>query len=359
MFNFNLLKTHNQARLGTIETAHGIIKTPAFMPVGTRGTVKAMLPESVVSTGADVLLGNTYHLMLKPSAERIARLGGLHKFMNWHKPILTDSGGFQIMSLAKLNKISEEGVLFQSHIDGSRHMLSPERSTHIQHLLGATITMAFDECTPYPTTYERAKASMELTSRWALRSKDAYVNKPGYGQFGIIQGGIYPDLRAQSAKELIKLDFAGYAIGGLAVGEGQEAMFDVLNYAPLLLPENKPRYLMGVGKPSDIIGAVARGVDMFDCVIPTRSGRNGQAFTKDGPINIRSSKYADDESPLEPGCPCPACLSYSRAYLHHLVRMGEILGSMLMTWHNLTYYQNLMQRLRDHINEGKDFNFNS
>lgn len=356
-FYFELYHTHKKARAGVINTAHGQIRTPAFMPVGTRGTVKAMFPESVKSTGADILLGNTYHLMLKPSAERIAALGGLHKFMNWEHPILTDSGGFQVMSLSALRKISEDGVTFNSHIDGSKHILTPERSTEIQHLLGSTITMAFDECTPYPSTESQAKDSMELTSRWGERSRNAFVQRAGYGQFGIIQGSIYRDLREISAKDLVKLDFEGYAIGGLAVGEGQEIMFNVLDYAPDLLPKSKPRYLMGVGKPSDIIGAVERGVDMFDCVIPTRSGRNGQAFTKQGAINIRNSAYADDPKPLEDDCLCPACRNYSKAYLHHLVRVGEILGSMLMTWHNLEYFQGLMSRIRLYIKEGKDFDF--
>jgi len=356
-FSFNLQKIHNKARLGVINTAHGEIRTPAFMPVGTRGTVKAMLPQNVKATGADILLGNTYHLMLKPGAERIAALGGLHKFMNWQAPILTDSGGFQVMSLSHLRKISEEGVVFSSHIDGSKHMLTPERSIEIQHLLGSTITMAFDECTPFPATFEQAKLSQELTSRWAKRSRDAFKIRDGYGQFGIVQGGIYPILRKISADDLSKLDFEGYALGGLAVGEGQELMFKVLDYASDMLPVNKPRYLMGVGKPSDIIGAVARGIDMFDCVIPTRSGRNGQAFTRGGTINIRNSKYADDNSPLDETCECEACKNYSKAYLHHLVRVGEILGSMLMTWHNLAYYQDLMNRIRAYIAEGKDFDF--
>lgn len=356
-FSFNLLANHKKARLGIIHTAHGAIRTPAFMPVGTRGTVKAMLPESVKATGSDILLGNTYHLMLKPGAERIANLGGLHKFMNWQGPILTDSGGFQVMSLSALRKITEAGVEFNSHIDGSRHMLSPERSIEIQHLLGSTITMAFDECTAFPATEVQAKSSMELTTRWAERSRNAFIKRQGYAQFGIVQGSIYKNLREQSAKDLIDLNFEGYAIGGLAVGEGQDIMFGVLDYTPDFLPIHKPRYLMGVGKPADIIGAVERGVDMFDCVIPTRSGRNGQAFTKYGTVNIRNSKYADDNEPLELDCNCPACTNYSKAYLHHLVRVGEILGSMLMTWHNLAYYQNLMQRIRNYIQTGKDFDF--
>ncbi len=356
-FKFHLKATKHKARTGFITTAHGIIRTPAFMPVGTRGTVKAMLPESIKSTNSDIILGNTYHLMLKPGAERIAALGGLHKFMNWSGPILTDSGGFQVMSLSDLRKITEEGVLFKSHIDGSKHMLTPERSTEIQHLLDSTITMAFDECTPYPATFEQAKFSMELTSRWAERSRNTFVKRPGYAQFGIIQGGIYEDLRKKSAQDLINIGFEGYAIGGLAVGEGQGIMFSVLDYATDFLPQEKPRYLMGVGKPSDIIGAVARGVDMFDCVIPTRSGRNGQAFTKYGTVNIRNSNYADDEDPLEKDCPCPACTNYSKAYLHHTVRVGEIIGSMLMTWHNIQYFQGLMSKIRLYIEEGRDFDF--
>jgi queuine tRNA-ribosyltransferase len=316
-----------------------------------------MLPESVKNTGSDIILGNTYHLMLKPGSERVKDLGGLRKFMNWSGPILTDSGGFQVMSLSKLRKISEEGVQFNSHIDGSKHMLTPESSIGIQYCLDSTITMAFDECTPYPATFTEAQKSMELTSRWAHRSRKAFVRRPGYGQFGIIQGSIYQDLRRESAISITNLDFDGYAIGGLAVGEGQQLMFEVLEYAPDLLPIDKPRYLMGVGKPSDIIGSVERGVDMFDCVIPTRSGRNGQAFTKYGAVNIRNSKYADDNAPLEHDCLCPACQNYTKAYLHHLVRVGEILGSMLMTWHNLCYFQGLMTRIREYIQAGKDFDF--
>lgn len=357
MFKFNIITKHNKARTGYIETTHGTIRTPAFMPVGTRGSVKAMLPESVKSTGSDVILGNTYHLMLKPGAEIISSFGGLHKFINWPGPILTDSGGFQVMSLSDLRKITEEGVEFRSHIDGSKHMLTPERSTELQYLFGSTITMAFDECTPYPATFEQAKFSMELTSRWAERSRNSFIKRNGYAQFGIIQGGVYEELRKNSAKDLTKLDFEGYAIGGLAVGEGQKVMFSVLDFAPSLLPEEKPRYLMGVGKPSDIIGAVERGVDMFDCVIPTRSGRNGQAFTKYGTVNIRNSKYANDPAPLEPDCKCPACTNYSKAYLHHTVRVGEIIGSMLMTWHNIQYFQDLMSRIREYIEKGKDFDF--
>lgn len=356
-FSFKLLKKHNNARLGIVNTAHGQIRTPAFMPVGTRGTVKAMMPEDVKALGADVILGNTYHLMLRPTAEIIAKLGGLHKFMNWKYPILTDSGGFQVMSLSLLRKITEDGVEFSSHIDGRKYKLTPEYSTHIQYLLGSTITMAFDECTPYPIDYSNAKLSQELTSRWAKRSRDSFIQRDGYGQFGIIQGSIYKDLREKSAIDITSLNFEGYAIGGLAVGEGQELMFDVLDYAPSLLPENKPRYLMGVGKPSDIIGAVKRGVDMFDCVLPTRNARNGQAFTKNGHINIRNSQYAIDDNPLEDNCKCITCQSYSRAYLHHLIRVGEILGSMLMTYHNLFYYQSLMERIRNCIMQGIDIDF--
>lgn len=356
-FNFKIENTHKKARTGNIMTAHGNIRTPAFMPVGTRASVKAMMPESVKSTESDVVLGNTYHLMLKPGADCIEKLGGLRKFMNWEGPVLTDSGGFQVMSLSDLRKISEEGVEFRSHIDGSKHMLSPEYSTQIQHKLDSTITMAFDECTSYPSSFQQAKISMELTSRWAKRSRDAFIRRDGYGQFGIIQGGMYEELRRASAKDLVELNFEGYAIGGLAVGEGQEAMLSVLDYAPDLLPQDKPRYLMGVGKPDDIIGAVKRGVDMFDCVIPTRSGRNGQAFTKNGTVNIKNAKYAYDPDPLEKDCICPACTKYSKAYLHHTVKVGEIIGAMLMTWHNIQYFQDLMKRIRNAINNKQDLDF--
>ncbi len=361
IFSFEILdkalEDGSKARRGMIKTAHGVINTPAFMPVGTRATVKAMMPEAVKSTNSDIILGNTYHLMLRPGAEIISDLGGLRKFMNWDGPILTDSGGFQIMSLSAMRKISEEGAEFKSHIDGSRHMLTPESSTQIQHLLDSTITMAFDECTAYPADYATAKKSMELTSRWAERSRSAFKQRKGYAQFGIVQGSVFEELRAKSAEDLLKIDFEGYALGGLAVGEGQDEMFKVLDYAPDLLPENKPRYLMGVGKPSDIIGAVKRGIDMFDCVIPTRSGRNGQAFTKQGPINIRNSKHASDPAPLEDDCTCPACGNYSKAYLHHTVRAGEIIGSMLMTWHNVHYFQDLMGRIREHIKQQKPIDF--
>jgi queuine tRNA-ribosyltransferase len=352
-FSYQLLAQDGAARRGRIETAHGVIETPVFMPVGTAATVKAMTPEAVRSTGATIILGNTYHLMLRPGAERVAALGGLHKFMNWPGPILTDSGGFQVMSLAQLRQITEQGVTFQSHIDGRKYDLTPERSMEIQHLLDATITMAFDECTPFPATEEVARQSMELSMRWAKRSFDAYQQRAGYGLFGIVQGSVYRPLREASIAALKEIDFQGYAIGGLAVGEGQELMFDTLNYTTPLLPSDKPRYLMGVGKPSDLVGAVARGVDMFDCVLPTRSGRTGQAFTRHGTINIKNARHQDDPRPLDPDCACPSCSQYSRAYLHHLVRSGEILGAMLMTWHNLHYYQELMIGMRAAIEENR------
>ena len=352
-FRFEITARDERARQGVITTPRGRIRTPAFMPVGTAATVKAMLPESVRATGADILLGNTYHLMLRPSAERIADLGGLHRFMNWERPILTDSGGFQVMSLAALRKLSEEGVRFASHIDGSRHMLSPERSMEIQRLLGSDIVMAFDECTPFPADAATAEKSMRLSMRWARRSRDAFGDRPGHALFGIQQGSVFPDQRAESAEALRAIGFDGYAVGGLAVGEGQEAMFGVLDYAPGQLPEDKPRYLMGVGKPDDILGAVQRGIDMFDCVLPTRSGRTGQAFTRRGAVNLKNARHADDPRPLDEGCGCPACGRYSRAYLHHLVRSGEILGLMLLTHHNLQYYQDLMAGIRAAIAEGR------
>ena len=351
-FRFDISARDGRARSGTIHTPRGDIRTPAFMPVGTAATVKAMMPESVRQTGADILLGNTYHLMLRPTAERIAALGGLHKFMNWDRPILTDSGGFQVMSLASLRKLTEEGVRFASHIDGSRHMVSPERSMEIQRLLGSDIVMSFDECTPFPADEKVARASMELSMRWAARSRAAFGDRPGYALFGIQQGSIYRDQRGESAERLREIGFDGYAIGGLAVGEGQELMFDVLDYAPAQLPDDKPRYLMGVGKPDDIVGAVQRGVDMFDCVLPSRSGRTGQGWTARGPVNLRNARHRDDPRPLEDGCTCPACRNYSRAYLHHVIKADEIIGSMLLTWHNLAYYQRLMQGLRDAIVEG-------
>lgn len=352
-FGFDLLATDGAARLGRVHTAHGPMDTPAFMPVGTAGTVKAMMPESVAATGAQTILGNTYHLMLRPGAERVGRLGGLHRFMQWNGPILTDSGGFQVMSLAKLRKMTEEGVAFQSHIDGSRHLLTPERSMQIQHLLDADITMAFDECTPFPATPQQAAESMRLSMRWAVRSKDAFVERPGYGLFGIVQGGVYPDLRAESAEALRRIGFDGYAIGGLAVGEGQDLMFSTLDFTTPLLPADRPRYLMGVGKPSDIVGAVLRGVDMFDCVMPTRSGRTAQGFTRRGTVNLRNARHQDDPRPLDEQCGCPACRQYSRAYLHHLIRSEEILGPMLLTWHNIQFYQDLMKGLRQAIGAGR------
>jgi queuine tRNA-ribosyltransferase len=348
-FTFTLSATDGAARTGVISTVRGEIRTPAFMPVGTAGTVKAMLPESVRETGADIVLGNTYHLMLRPSAERVAKLGGLHKMMNWSRPILTDSGGFQVMSLAQLRKLDENGVSFQSHVDGTQYLLTPERSMEIQALLGSDIHMVLDECTPFPATEKEAETSMELSTRWAKRSKAGFREAPGRALFGIVQGSVYPHLRERSAAALQQIGFPGYAVGGLAVGEGQARMFEVLDFTMPHMPTDKPRYLMGVGKPGDIIGAVARGIDMFDCVLPTRSGRNGQAFTKRGPVNLRNARHTDDQRPLEEGCRCPACRQYSRAYLHHLVKAEEILASMLITWHNLTHYQDLMQGLRDAI----------
>ena len=348
-FSYSLTAADGKARCGIISTPRGEIRTPAFMPVGTAATVKAMLPESVRSTGADILLGNTYHLMLRPTAERISELGGLHKFMNWDRPILTDSGGFQVMSLAELRKLNEEGVTFKSHIDGSRHVLSPERSMEIQKLLGSDIVMCFDECPALPAPYERISESMQLSMRWAKRSRDAFGDRPGHGLFGIQQGGLEHDLRAKSAEILQSIEFDGYAIGGLAVGEGQEAMFQVLDFAPDMLPDDKPRYLMGVGKPSDIVGAVKRGIDMMDCVLPSRSGRTGQAFTHRGVVNIKNARHQNDPRPLDPSCQCPACKNYSRAYLHHVFKSQEIISSMLLTWHNLYYYQYLMERMRNAI----------
>lgn len=352
-FAFSITATDGAARTGVIRMRRGEIRTPAFMPVGTAATVKAMRPAEVRATGADIILGNTYHLMLRPGAERMARLGGLHDFMGWDRPILTDSGGYQVMSLSALTKQSEEGVSFKSHLDGSRHMLTPERSMEIQRLLGSDIVMAFDECPPNGVDKKRATASMERSMRWAARSRAGFdaggEHAARSALFGIQQGSLDETLRARSAEALTDIGFDGYAIGGLAVGEGQEAMFGVLDYAPGQLPADKPRYLMGVGKPDDLVGAVARGVDMFDCVLPTRSGRNGQAFTWDGPVNIRNAKHAEDMGPLDPSCDCPVCMTWSRAYLHHLVRAGEMLGAMLMTQHNLHFYQALMQRMRDAI----------
>ncbi len=356
-FSLDLTATDGKARAGVIHTPRGAIRTPAFMPVGTAATVKAMLPESVAETGADILLGNTYHLMLRPSAERIARLGGLHRFMNWQGPILTDSGGFQVMSLAALRKLGEEGVRFKSHIDGSDHMLSPERSMEIQRLLGSDIVMAFDECPALPAQKDEIARSMRLSMRWAARSREAFGDRPGHAIFGIQQGGLEHELRAESAEKLREIGFDGYAIGGLAVGEGQDAMFGVLDYAPDMLPADRPRYLMGVGKPDDIVGAVKRGIDMMDCVLPSRSGRTGQAFTRRGVVNIKNARHQDDPRPLDEACSCPACRNYSRAYLHHVFKAREIIQSMLLTWHNLQYYQDLMAEMRAAIAAGRFADF--
>ena len=356
-FSFTIAATDGKARTGTIQMRRGEIRTPAFMPVGTAATVKAMRPAEVRATGADIILGNTYHLMLRPGAERVARLGGLHGFMGWERPILTDSGGYQVMSLSALTKISEEGVAFASHIDGSRHMLTPERSMEIQRLLDSDIVMAFDECTKNGCTHDEAAHSMERSMRWAKRSRDGFdaggEHAERAGLFGIQQGSLDENLRRVSAEKLIEIGFDGYAVGGLAVGEGQQAMFACLDYAPDMLPADKPRYLMGVGKPDDIVGAVERGIDMFDCVLPTRSGRNGQAFTWAGPLNIRNARFAEDPSSLDPRCTCPVCATWSRAYLHHLVKAGEMLGAMLMTQHNIHFYQAMMQAIRDSIAEGR------
>jgi len=352
-FNYSLLATDGLARAGRIATPRGEIATPAFMPVGTAGTVKGMLPGSVAQTGAQIVLGNTYHLMLRPGAERVARLGGLHRFMNWEGPILTDSGGFQVMSLAGLRKLTEAGVTFKSHVDGSRHELSPERSMEIQRLLGSDIVMAFDECPALPADRTRLAGSMALSMRWAARSREAFGDRPGHALFGIQQGGLERDLREESAEALRAIGFDGYAIGGLAVGEGQEAMLECLDYAPEMLPKDKPRYLMGVGKPDDIVGAVKRGVDMMDCVLPSRSGRTGQAWTRRGQVNLKNARHADDPRPLDEDCTCPACRGYSRAYLHHVYRAGEMIAGMLLTWHNLHYYQAMMAGMRAAITEGR------
>ena len=352
-FGFDLLATDGAARRGRVATAHGTIETPAFMPVGTAATVKSMTPEGVRGTGAEILLCNTYHLMLRPGAERVGRLGGLHRFMNWPGPILTDSGGYQVMSLAGLRKMDEEGVRFRSHLDGSIHLLTPERSIGIQRALDATITMAFDECTPYPATQAQAEASMRLSMRWARRSRDAFVAREGYAIFGIVQGGVYPELRAESAAALRAIGFHGYAVGGLAVGEPAAERNATLEATTPLLPAEAPRYLMGVGKPVDIVEAVARGIDMFDCVLPTRSGRTSQAWTSEGPLNMRNARFAEDDGPLDPRCGCPACRGYSRAYIHHLVKAGEMLGPMLLTQHNLTFYQDLMRGMREAIADGR------
>ena len=356
-FNFQIHATDGKARTGTIAMRRGEIRTPAFMPVGTAATVKAMKPESVRATGADIILGNTYHLMLRPGAERVARLGGLHRFMNWPRPILTDSGGYQVMSLSDLRKITEEGVTFASHLDGSRHLLTPERSMEIQRLLGSDIVMAFDECPRADQPRDAIQRSMAMSMRWAKRSRDGFdtggEHAEGAALFGIQQGALDEGLRQESADALRHIGFDGYAIGGLAVGEGQEAMFATLDFAPAMLPHDRPRYLMGVGKPDDLVGAVERGVDMFDCVLPSRSGRNGQGFTWGGPVNIRNARHAEDQAPLDARCHCPCCASYSRAYLHHLVKSGEMLGAMLMTEHNLWFYQRLMEAMRAAIAAGQ------
>tara|TARA_Y100000817_G_scaffold293151_1_gene265896 strand:+ start:188 stop:1318 length:1131 start_codon:yes stop_codon:yes gene_type:complete len=356
-FTFAVEAVDGAARTGAISMYRGQIRTPAFMPVGTAATVKAMKPETVRKTGADIILGNTYHLMLRPGAERVAKLGGLHKFMNWHRPILTDSGGYQVMSLSDLRKLTEKGVEFRSHIDGSKHMLTPERSMEIQRLLGSDIVMAFDECPRADRPRDEIAASMEMSMRWAKRSREGFNAGGEHAErsalFGIQQGALDEDLRKISADKLADIGFDGYAIGGLAVGEGQEAMFATLDFAPAQLPQDRPRYLMGVGKPDDLVGAVERGVDMFDCVLPSRSGRNGQAFTWSGPMNLRNARFAEDTDPLDNRCTCDTCNTYSRAYLHHLVKSQEILGAMLMTEHNIAFYQQLMQAMRGAIGEGR------
>lgn len=351
-FGFHLSHRDGFARRGKVQTAWGEVDTPAFMPVGTAASVKAMMPQSVLETGAQIILSNTYHLMLRPGADRMERLGGVRALMGWKGPILTDSGGFQVMSLGPLRKIDENGVTFKSHLDGTRYVLTPETSTQIQYKLDATISMAFDECTPYPCTKQEAQDSMALSMRWAARSRGSFQARKGYGQFGIMQGSVFKDLRQYSADALRDIGFDGYAIGGLAVGEGQELMFSTLDFATAMLPEDKPRYLMGVGKPGDIVGSVLRGVDMFDCVLPTRSGRTAQGFTRKGPVNIRNARHREDLRPLDEQCNCPACTQFSRAYLHHLFKADEIQGLMLLTWHNLTYYQELMRGLRDSIEAG-------
>jgi queuine tRNA-ribosyltransferase len=346
---YEVLARDGAARRGRLHTAHGVVQTPAFMTVGTAGTVKGLTMEQVTASGAEIILGNTYHLMLRPGAERVASLGGLHKFMNWPGPILTDSGGFQVMSLEELRKITEEGVTFRSHLDGTAFNLTPERAVEIQELLDANITMVLDECTPFPASETVARESMERSMRWAARCKAAFTQRPGYGLFGIVQGSVYPELRQRSAAALKAIGFDGYAVGGLAVGEGQEVMFEMLEATVPHLPAERPRYLMGVGKPADIVGAVRRGIDMFDCVLPTRSGRTGQAFTRRGSVNIFNARHRDDPRPLDPDCPCPSCTDYSRAYLHHLFKAKEMLGPILLTRHNLHYYQQVMAGLRQAI----------
>ena len=350
---YEVAATDGAARRGRLTTAHGSVNTPAFMTVGTAGTVKGLTCEQVAASGAEIILGNTYHLMLRPGAERVAQLGGLHKFMNWPGPILTDSGGFQVMSLEALRKITEDGVTFRSHLDGTLHALTPERAMEIQELLDADITMVLDECTPFPASESVARESMERSMRWAARCKAAFTARPGYGLFGIVQGSVYPALRQVSAEALKEIGFDGYAIGGLAVGEGQSAMFETLDTTIPHLPAERPRYLMGVGKPADIVGAVRRGIDMFDCVLPTRSGRTGQAFTRRAVLNLMNARHRDDPRPLDPDCPCPSCADYSRAYLHHLFKAKEMLGPILLSRHNLHYYQQLMAGLRGAIAAGR------
>jgi len=352
-FSFSISATNGAARTGIVAMQRGQIRTPAFMPVGTAATVKAMRPEEVRESGADIILGNTYHLMLRPGAERVAKLGGLHRFMGWERPILTDSGGYQVMSLSELTKVTEEGVAFASHLDGSRHMLSPERSIQVQRLLGSDIVMQFDQLVPTTSGAQAQREAMERSIRWAKRSREEFDRGGEHAEhaalFGIQQGALDQTLRKASAEALIDIGFDGYAVGGLAVGEGQEAMLGCLDFAVDMLPADKPRYLMGVGKPDDLVEAVVRGIDMFDCVLPTRSGRTGQAFTADGPINLRNARFAEDPEPIEPGCACPSCTTFGRAYVHHLVKAGEILGAMLMTQHNLWFYQRLMHGLREAI----------
>ncbi len=352
-FTFTVNKTDGAARTGEIRMPRGVIRTPAFMPVGTAATVKAMYPDQVKALGADVVLGNTYHLMLRPGAERVAKLGGLHHFMNWPYPILTDSGGFQVMSLSALRKVEETGVTFQSHIDGSTHVMSPERSIEIQGLLGSDIQMQLDECVKLPCPDDVAEKAMRLSLRWAERCRVAFGEQPGKAMFGIVQGGAVERLRIESARELAAMNLKGYAIGGLAVGEPQEVMLRMIETVEPHMPREKPRYLMGVGTPDDIVEAVRRGVDMFDCVMPTRAGRHGQVFTRHGRMNLRNARFAEDTSPLDADSKCVASHSYSRAYLHHLVRSNEILGMMLLTWNNLAYYQDLMAGLRKAIAEGR------
>ena len=351
-FHWQAQAADGAARAGVLHTAHGAVITPNFMPVSTAATAKAMTADAVRATGATIVLGNTYHLMLRPGAERVAALGGLHRLMDWPGPILTDSGGFQIMSLGALRTLDEEGVTFRSHLDGSKHRLTPASAVQIQHKLDATITMVLDECTPFPATHAQAQASMALSMRWAAISRDAFIAREGYALFGIVQGGTYADLRARSVEALRAIGFDGYAIGGLAVGEGQASMFATLDHVVPALPAEGPRYLMGVGTPDDLLGAVARGVDMFDCVMPTRAGRTGRAYTSRGVLNMRNACHAPDPGPIDPACDCPACTRHSRGYLHHLFRAGEMLGPMLLTWHNLTYYQALMRGMRGAIEAG-------